>query len=103
MARLCSSKRLDFQTQNMNATTPSCSNELRCCSFNLHGFSNGLPMLQALCNDHEIILVQEHWLHAHELNRFTEMFTDFNCYGLSSMNDKLSAGILVGRPYMEIL
>ena len=74
-------------------------NELRCCSFNMHGLLNGLPMLQTLCDNHEIILLQEHWLHSHELFRLSELFSDFNSYGISAMNDKLAAGILVGRPY----
>ena len=65
----------------------------------MHGFYNGVDMLNDLCCNHDIILIQEHWLHTHEIHRFADIFHDFNCYGISSMNDKLAAGILVGRPY----
>jgi exonuclease III len=72
---------------------------LKCCSFNLHGFANGLPMLQLLCLDHDLIIVQEHWLHSAEMCLFSETFKDFNCYGISAMNSKLASGLLVGRPF----
>ena len=65
----------------------------------MHGFMNGITMLQSLCSVSDIILVQEHWLHTHELHKFTDLFTDFDCHGLSSMNEKLAAGLMVGRPF----
>ena len=72
---------------------------LRCCSFKTHGFTNGLSMLQSLCSNHDIIILQEHWLHSFELLLFTDLFTEFNSYGMLSMNDKLVSGLLIGRPF----
>ena len=74
-------------------------NGLRCCSYNMHGFANGLPMLHSLCSNHDLILLQEHWLHTYEFHLLSDMFTDFNSYSISAMNDKLAAGLFLGRPF----
>ena len=65
-------------------------------------FSNGLSMLQALCNNNDIILIQEHWLHSHEFHKFSDLFDDFNVYSISSMDEKFSSGLLIGRPFSGI-
>ena len=83
----------------MNTAPQTPLDVIRCCSYNMHGFSNGIPMLQELCNNHEIILVQEHWFHDHELIRFEELFKDFSCVGISSMKEKMAAGLMAGRPF----
>jgi hypothetical protein len=83
----------------MNIQNNSSTNDVKICSYNLHGSYNGLPMLKSLCNSFDIILIQEHWLHTHELYKFSEIFPDYNSCGISSMNEKLAAGLLVGRPF----
>ena len=65
----------------------------------MHGFNNGLPMVKSLCNNHNIILLQEHWLSDNDLNKLDNIDDDFCFVGVSSMTDKLSCGILSGRPF----
>ena len=83
----------------MNIQNNSVFNDLNMYTFNMHGFMNGLSMLKAVCNSYDIILVQEHWLHSHELHKFSELFSDFGSCRISAMNDKLAAGLVVGRPF----
>jgi exonuclease III len=73
--------------------------ELRLCSFNMHGYRNGLSMANSLCSDHDIILLQEHWLMKHELHKMDAIHPNFKSFGVSSMDNKIASGILVGRPF----
>src|SRR5437899_3935493 len=72
---------------------------LRVCSYNMHGYNNGRPLLESLCHTHDVILVQEHWLPSCDLHKLKTINEQFNCYGISAMVEKLSSGILVGRPF----
>ena len=72
---------------------------LKMCSFNVHGYNNGLSMIENLCDTHDIIFIQEHWLQESELYKINNINTDFNCFSISSMSKKLSSGILTGRPF----
>ena len=72
---------------------------VRVCSYNMHGFTNGLPLAKELCNDHDVILLQEHWLLQDNLHKISSISSEFQAYSLSSMNEKIARGILVGRPF----
>ena len=65
----------------------------------MYGFSNGSPMLRSLCLKYDIILLQEHWLLESNLNKISNLCLNFQSHCLSSMNNKASAGIIVGRPF----
>src|SRR5437867_7831087 len=91
-----------FQTTIMNSTSDSVKTNnglLNCCSYNMYGFWNGLSMLQTLCSTHDVILLQEHWLHSYEIQKLSDMFSEFNVFGISAMNDKVSLGLFCGRPF----
>ena len=83
----------------MNSQQPINLTDVKCCSFNLHGYRNGLSMLYSLCDNHDVILLQEHWLHSFEFDKISLLFPDFNFYGASAMNDKVASGLMVGRPF----
>ena len=83
----------------MNSKSSLPSPSLKCCSYNMHGFYNGISMLHSLCESHDIVCVQEHWLHNYEFSKFSDWCPEFNVYGISAMNDKVASGILVGRPF----
>jgi len=74
-------------------------NTVKFASFNMHGMSNGQPMLRHLCQLCDIILVQEHWLQTSELYKLAMIDNDFAYLAVSSMDDKISTGIMSGRPF----
>ena len=67
----------------------------------MHGYDNGLSMLQSLCCTHDIIVLQElhDWLQDCELNKFDSIDRNFKAFAVTSMTKKLSSGLLVGRPH----
>ena len=46
-------------------------------SYNLHGFQQGKLQLLDLCNSHEVIAVQEHWLSDYDLVKIHNLHNDF--------------------------
>ena len=49
----------------------------------------------------DIILLQETWLCEATCYRLSEAFSDYNVYHSSAMEEKLSLGIMSGRPLGE--
>lgn len=72
---------------------------VKICSYNMHGFKNGLPMARELCKTHDLILLQEHWLLKNNLDKLDSIDRDFMSFNLSSMNAKSASGIMIGRPF----
>ena len=56
-------------------------------------------MVKSLCDTHDIILLQEHWLLTSNLHKINQINSNFQCYSLSAMDNKVASGILVGRPF----
>ena len=75
------------------------SRSIKICSYNMHGFKNGVSTVQDLCLKYDIILLQEHWLLKGNLNKIGDINENFQAFSLSSMNDKAATAILVGRPF----
>jgi len=84
-------------------TFPNCGQSvaLQVLSYNMHGFYNGLPLLNDLCSDGNIslIAVQEHWLSCDKLHLLNIVHEDYVGFGIGGMKDKLSSGIYRGRPF----
>ena len=80
---------------------PSLSNldNIKICSYNMHGFYNGLPLVKSLCNDFNVILLQEHWLNDFDLYKLNNIHNDFSAVGVSAMLGKSENSIIVGRPF----
>jgi len=72
-------------------------NIIKFASYNMHGMNNGRSMLRQLCQQCDVILIQEHWLQTNELHKLGMIDTDFEYLAVSSMDDKTSSGILYGR------
>jgi len=74
-------------------------------SFNMHGFHQGLPVLEDLINTENpvIILLQEHWLTPDNLTKFQQIFVDYFPYGSSAMLGCLQSGMLRGRPFGGVM
>ena len=72
---------------------------IRFACYNLHGFNNGSSGLYDPCQFADVITVEEHWLAPHDLSNLINFNNDYKCLGWSAMYDKLSSGILTGRPF----
>ena len=74
---------------------------LNIVSYNMHGFNQGKDILNVLCSDNknQIIFVQEHWQAPCNLNKVLCFSSDFVGFGQSAFENKVSSGILYGRPY----
>jgi len=67
------------------------------CSFNCRSFKNSIHAIHKLCDKHDIVLLQEHWLLPFELSLLNTAHSDFLSTGLSAIDTSID--ILVGRPY----
>ena len=67
-------------------------------SFNCDGTKSLCNTIQQLTNDHDIIMIQEHWLYPDELSYLSQLSEEFCSYSLSSMSieDKLIRGCPYG-------
>jgi len=52
--------------------------------------------VQQWCGNHDLILLQEHWLLPNELQLLSQVHTDFLVFGASAVD--IGSNILVGRP-----
>ena len=65
----------------------------------MHGINNGYSLMRHLCQQYDVILIQEHWLQTCELQNLGTVDSNFVYLAVSSMDDKISRGILHGRPF----
>ena len=70
---------------------------LRVCSFNCRSFKNSIYSIHDLCDNYDIVLLQEHWLLPFDLPLLNSAHNDFVSTGLSAVD--IGKDILVGRPY----
>ena len=70
---------------------------LKICSFNCHSLKSSLEEVKSLCNQCDIIFLQETWLASFELTILNSIHDDFVGMGKTAMDS--SAGLLKGRPF----
>ena len=70
---------------------------IRVVSFNCKGIKSSMVDVIALCDAHDIVLLQETWLLPHNLCSLHKVHDSFYGDGISSV--KTEEGILVGRPH----
>ena len=70
---------------------------LRLTSYNCQGIKNKLPLIHELCNDNDILVLQETWLLPFETNSLKSVHNDYESFSQSSVN--IHNSLLVGRPY----
>ena len=72
------------------------SSQIKIISLNCAGSNNKIPLLRDLCNEYDILLLQETWLLPDNLNFFDNVHPDFCSHSVSAVNiDKW----LTGRPH----
>jgi len=82
----------------------SCT-DIKLVSFNMHGFYQGLVVVQDLINTEnpDIILLQEHWLTPDNLSKFEHHVSNYYSFGSSAMTTCVQSGMLRGRPYGGVI
>ena len=72
---------------------------IKFASYNLHGIQQGKSQLLELCQSHDVIAIQEHWLPDYNLNKIVDFHSDFLVVAKSAMSEKIRSGFLRGRPF----
>ena len=72
-------------TNNKAVNNPK---SLKICSYNMHGFKNGVSTVQDLCLNYDVILLQEHFLLKTNLNKFVDININFQAFSLSSIRQR---------------
>jgi exonuclease III len=75
------------------------NDKVRVVTYNMHGLNIGLPLLNTLFENYDIICIQEVWVRPNELNRVRCLHIDFDCCVVSSMNNEWHNEVIMGRPY----
>ena len=70
---------------------------LRVASYNSRSVKNSIKDVIGLCDEHDIVCLQEHWLLPSELVLLSNIHNDF--YSISSSAVDITSDILLGRPY----
>jgi exonuclease III len=73
------------------------ANIVRFASYNCRSVKNTIEYVRHLCNGHDIIFVQEHWLMPTELVFLDSIHNDFISYSSSAVDTE--SDVLLGRPY----
>ncbi len=83
-----------FHTHLFILLTTFTSLSLRICTYNIHGFSDTkCDYLQNVIDNHDIVMLQEHWLYDSQSHLFQDKFPCMSSYCVSGMNDQyLSSG-----------
>jgi len=72
-------------------------------SYNLHGFQQGKSQLLELCDSHDVIAIQEHWLTDYDLDKIRNFHIDFTTVAKSAMTNKIqSVFVCVGDHSVEL-
>ena len=87
----------DFSNVRMDLTSSKVSGNYRLCTFNCRSVKRSLPEVQRLCDNHDMVVLQEHWLLPDELSLLSNIHTDFFAVGSSAVD--VCDRLLVGRPY----
>ena len=67
---------------------------LSVATYNLHGLNQGYNYLEFLCDNHDIVFVQEHWLAPFNLHQLHNVSTKTVCFASSAMDEAISKDCL---------
>ena len=65
----------------------------------MHGIKNGAGMLNELCNNNDIIAVQELWLRPDACYKIGLSNHNFNFHAVSGMTEAIANDNIRGRPF----
>ena len=70
---------------------------MKIVTFNCHGLKSSVYDILLLCEQFDVIILQELWLSKEDISLLRSIHKAFEAYAVSAMNDQL--GIQVGRPF----
>jgi len=73
----------------------SVASQLRICSFNCRSIKSSIGEIFTLCESHDIVLLQKHWLLPFELDMLSSIHCDFYGFGTSAVDT--SVDVFIGR------
>jgi len=79
-------KVLWYLTGNSGIVIMQGNHRLTVASYNLHCLKWGITYLEHLCNDYNIVFVQEHWIVLSDLNCLDRIGKHMACYASSAMD-----------------
>lgn len=79
--------------------------EVYVISYNMHGYNQGVTALKLLIESKhpDVIMLQEHWLTPTNLYKFSQDFSGYTPFGCSAMDNVVSSGPLIGRPFGGVM
>ena len=72
------------------------NSDLKIISFNCCGVINKLPVIKKICEENDIVLLQETWLMPYNVGILDSVHRDFSAYSTSAVD---CTQALIGRPY----
>jgi len=84
-----------------NLSSDRNNSNFRLITYNLHGLNQGCVTLDYICKtiSPDIVFIQEHWKSSSDLLDILHFSDKYSGFGCSAMDDTLSKGVLIGRPY----
>ena len=73
---------------NQPPTPEIVTQNLRIAAWNCRGLSNGLPYIEHLADNHDIVIISEHWLWSFELHKLKNIHP--NMLGAATANSRLT-------------
>ena len=73
------------------------NSHFRICSYNCRSMKNSMHDIKKLCDTHDFVCLQEHWLLPNDLGLLTNTHSEF--YGIGNSAIDITSDVLTGRPY----
>ena len=70
---------------------------IKISSYNCQSSKRNTGGIQKLCDDSDVVFLQEHWLYPEDLPSLNNVHEDFISFAISSMD--ASSGLTIGRPF----
>ena len=71
---------------NVKMTDTDMTTNIKICSFNYRSVKSSMAEVQQLCDTHDLVLLQEHWLLPNELQLLSGIHVDFFATGSSAVD-----------------
>ena len=62
------------------------TSQLKIVSFNCGGVANILPVISDLCDQNDVIVLQETWLTPLNIDLFVGLHDEFDCHSITSVD-----------------
>jgi len=92
----CGQKESLSEIGNSNKQRMADNLRLKVATYNMHGLNQGSAFVEYLCEDHDVIFLQEHWLAPFDLSRLDSICSKMICFATSAVDSKISSVLLEG-------